>query len=74
LVFRRQRGGHTILRREKPPARVVVPDHKEVRLGTLRRIIADAGLGGEEFLWLLRGWCAIPTNSPQIRHPPRPFQ
>jgi predicted RNA binding protein YcfA (HicA-like mRNA interferase family) len=54
FVFRRQRGSDMILRRDNPPARVVVPDHKEARLGTLRRLIADAGLNVEEFQELLR--------------------
>jgi len=35
-------------------ARVIVPDHKVVRLGTLRRIIADADLTVERFLQLLQ--------------------
>jgi predicted RNA binding protein YcfA (HicA-like mRNA interferase family) len=53
FVFRRQRGSHMILRRDEPHARVVVPDHKQVRIGTLRRIIADAGLSVDEFIELL---------------------
>jgi predicted RNA binding protein YcfA (HicA-like mRNA interferase family) len=53
FVFRRQKGSHMILRREQPYARVVVPDHRPVRIGTLRRIIADAGLSVEEFVDLL---------------------
>jgi predicted RNA binding protein YcfA (HicA-like mRNA interferase family) len=44
FVFRRQAGSHMMLRRDQPYARIVVPDHKQVRPGTLRRIIADAGL------------------------------
>jgi predicted RNA binding protein YcfA (HicA-like mRNA interferase family) len=43
-----------VLRRTEPYARVVVPDHKQIREGTLRRLIADAGLTVEEFLELLR--------------------
>jgi predicted RNA binding protein YcfA (HicA-like mRNA interferase family) len=54
FVFRRQAGSHMMLRRDRPYARVVVPDHKQVRLGTLRRIIADAGLTVEQFVELLR--------------------
>jgi len=54
FVFRRQAGSHMILRRDLPYARVVVPDHRYVRPGTLRRIIADAGLSVEEFLRLRR--------------------
>jgi predicted RNA binding protein YcfA (HicA-like mRNA interferase family) len=49
FIFRRQKGSHMILGRQDPPARVVVPDHKQVRVGTLRRIIADAGLTVEQF-------------------------
>ena len=54
VVFRRQRGSHMVLRREQPYARVVVPDHKAIRQGTLRRMIADAGLTVDEFLELLQ--------------------
>lgn len=53
FVFRRQRGSHMILRRDEPYARVVVPDHKQIRPGTLRHIIADAGLTADEFVQLL---------------------
>jgi predicted RNA binding protein YcfA (HicA-like mRNA interferase family) len=42
-----------ILRRDQPYARVVIPDHKQVRMGTLRRIIADADLTMEQFVKLL---------------------
>jgi predicted RNA binding protein YcfA (HicA-like mRNA interferase family) len=54
FVFRRQSGSHMMLRRDQPYARVVVPDHKQVRTGTLRRIVADAGLTVEQFVELLR--------------------
>jgi predicted RNA binding protein YcfA (HicA-like mRNA interferase family) len=53
FVFRRQTGSHMILRRDTPYARAVVPDHKQIRVGTLRRIIADAGLSVERLLQLL---------------------
>ncbi len=43
-----------MLRRDQPHARTVVTDHKQVRSGTLRRIIADAGLTVEQFIELLR--------------------
>ena len=46
-------GGYTYGRFEAE-SRVVVPDHKQARLGTLRRIIADAGLTVEQFVELLR--------------------
>ena len=51
--FRRQTGSHMILRRGDPHARVVVPDHRQIRQGTLRRIIADAGLTVDQFEQLL---------------------
>jgi predicted RNA binding protein YcfA (HicA-like mRNA interferase family) len=43
-----------ILRRDNPHSRVVVPDHKHIRTGTLRRIVADAGLTIEQFVELLK--------------------
>ena len=54
FVFRRQSGSHMVLRRDQPHARVVVPDHRQLRTGTLRRIIGDAGLTVEQFVALLR--------------------
>ena len=54
FIFRRQTGSHMMLRRDQPYARVVVPDHKQLRSGTLGRIIADAGLTVEQFVELLR--------------------
>jgi predicted RNA binding protein YcfA (HicA-like mRNA interferase family) len=53
FVFRRQAGSHMVLRRDEPYSRAVVPDHKQIRQGTLRRIIADAGLTVDQFLRLL---------------------
>jgi len=52
FVVNRQRGSHIVLRRGTPYARVVVPDHKQVRLGTLRRILNDAGVTVEQLLEL----------------------
>ena len=54
FAFRRQTGSHMMLRRDQPYARVVVPDHKQLRPGTLRRMIADADLTVEQFVELLR--------------------
>ncbi|MBZ5632503.1 MAG: type II toxin-antitoxin system HicA family toxin [Acidobacteriia bacterium] len=51
--FRRQKGSHMILRRASPYARVVVPNHRRVRLGTLRQILHEAGLTVEELKELL---------------------
>ncbi len=42
-----------IPRRDDQHARVVVPDHHQVRAGTLRRIVPDAGLTIEQFMQLL---------------------
>lgn len=53
FVFRRQTGSHMILRRDDPYARAVVPDHKQIRLGTLRRILADSGISADDFISLL---------------------
>lgn len=53
FTFRRQAGSHMILGREIPHARVVVPDHRQIRLGTLRHIVTDAGLTVDEFVKLL---------------------
>ncbi|MBI3837828.1 MAG: type II toxin-antitoxin system HicA family toxin [Planctomycetia bacterium] len=54
FLFRRQKGSHMVLRRDEPFARVIVPDHKQIRQGTLRRIVADAGLTVDEFIQLLQ--------------------
>ena len=37
FVVNRQKGSHIVLRRANPYARVVVPDHKQIRPGTLAR-------------------------------------
>ncbi len=48
FVVNRQRGSHIVLRRDSPCARVVVPDHKQVRPGTLRQILSEAGMTVEQ--------------------------
>ncbi|MBI1792288.1 MAG: type II toxin-antitoxin system HicA family toxin [Acidobacteria bacterium] len=53
FVFNRQKGSHMVLRRENPRARVVVPDHKQIRPATLRRILNQAGLTVEQLHELL---------------------
>lgn len=50
---RRQKGSHVMLRRDNPYALVVVPDHKALKPGTLRKIIRDTGLTVDEFIVLL---------------------
>jgi predicted RNA binding protein YcfA (HicA-like mRNA interferase family) len=52
FVVNRQKGSHIILRRGDPYARVVVPDHKRIRPGTLRQILTEAGLTVERLLEL----------------------
>jgi predicted RNA binding protein YcfA (HicA-like mRNA interferase family) len=50
FVVNRQRGSHIVLRRDSPYARVVVPDHKRVRPGTLRQILSEAGMTVEQLM------------------------
>ena len=50
----RQIGSHIVLRQEiYPYRRIVVPDHREIAKGTLRKIIKQAGLTVGEFKHLL---------------------
>ena len=44
----RQRGGHIVLRRGSSGC--VVPNHKEIRTGTLSGILKQAGVSAEEFI------------------------
>jgi predicted RNA binding protein YcfA (HicA-like mRNA interferase family) len=53
FVLVRQRGSHMVLRRESPKARVVIPNHKTIRPGTLSQIIKAADLTVEAVLELL---------------------
>jgi predicted RNA binding protein YcfA (HicA-like mRNA interferase family) len=48
----RQRGSHMVLRREASGC--VVPDHREIKVGTLRGILRQAGVSMEEFIVALR--------------------
>lgn len=54
FVYQRQKGSHMILRRHDPHVRVVVPDHKTLRLGTLRQILNEAGISIEQLRELLK--------------------
>lgn len=48
----RQRGSHIAMQRadeEGVTTTVIVPDHKEIRLGTLQSIIRQSGLPRERF-------------------------
>ncbi len=46
----RTRGSHVIPVRDGHPATLSAPNHREVARGTLRALIARAGLAPEEFL------------------------
>ena len=52
FVVSRQKGSHIVLRRGNPYARLVVPDHKQIRPGTLRQILTEAGLTVEQLIEL----------------------
>ena len=52
FVVNRQKGSHIVLRRDDPYARVVVPDHKHLRPGTLRQILNAAGMSVQQLLEL----------------------
>lgn len=54
FVFDRQKGSHAVYYREQDHRRIVIPIHnQDMKLGTLRGIIADMGLSVEGFLELL---------------------
>lgn len=53
-VARRQRGSHIILTKPGHIATLSVPKHPQVARGTLRSLIAKAGLTVEEFLGALQ--------------------
>ena len=46
----RQKGSHIILTKEGHIATLSIPDHPQVARGTLRALIARAGLAIEDFL------------------------
>jgi predicted RNA binding protein YcfA (HicA-like mRNA interferase family) len=49
----RQKGSHITMRRDHPFAKTVVPNHKTLKKGMLRRILRDAELTVDEFISLL---------------------
>jgi predicted RNA binding protein YcfA (HicA-like mRNA interferase family) len=55
FVEARQTGSHLVLTRENPNARVVVPMHpgRTLRLGTLKAIVDEGGVGVDELLGVL---------------------
>ncbi len=52
----RRRGSHVRLRHPTEPRRkpLTIPDHKTIKPGLLRHLIADAGITVEEFVKLLK--------------------
>ena len=50
----RREGSHIILTKAGTPVTLSVPDHREVKRGTLRSLVRKAGLSVEEFIRLLR--------------------
>lgn len=52
FVVVRQRGSHIVLRRGAVGC--VVPNHRELKIGTLSGVLKQAGLSAEEFIDALR--------------------
>jgi predicted RNA binding protein YcfA (HicA-like mRNA interferase family) len=50
----RREGSHIILTKAGIPAVLSIPDHREVRRGTLRSLVRKAGLSVEKLIALLR--------------------
>ena len=48
FVVARQKGSHVILRRGSSGC--VVPNHKEIKLGTLSSVLKQAGVSADEFM------------------------
>lgn len=52
-VVARKTGSHIIMINHASPALLSVPAHAELKRGTLRNLIADAGMTVDDFLSLL---------------------
>ena len=52
--IRRQRGSHIVLVRTGTPVTLSVPEHRELKRGTLRALIRQANLTVDEFVELLK--------------------
>ncbi len=50
----RREGSHIILVKVGIPVTLSIPDHREVKRGTLRSLIRKAGLSVDEFMLLIR--------------------
>jgi len=53
FVMNRQRGSHMIMHRLNPKVRVVVPNHRSLKPGTLHHILNEAGLSIDQLFGLL---------------------
>jgi len=51
FVVLRQSGSHIVLRKDSSGC--VVPNHKEIKIGTLAGILRQAGVSADEFLRVL---------------------
>jgi len=54
FVIRRRRGSHIAMTKPGFAATLSIPDHRQIKPGTLRSQIRKAGLTVEEFTTLLR--------------------
>jgi predicted RNA binding protein YcfA (HicA-like mRNA interferase family) len=47
----RQRGSHVLIKKETPQGKIgtVIPQHKELKIGTLKAILEQAKISEEEF-------------------------
>ena len=54
FVTKRRRGSHIAMTKPGFPATLSIPDHRQIKPGTLRSQIRKAGLSVEEFIALVR--------------------
>ena len=53
FVFDRQKGSHMVYYHPDTNRTIVIPRHREIKMGTLREILREANLTREEFRKLL---------------------
>ena len=53
--IKRRSSSHVVMTKARVAKTLSIPDHKELKRGTLRGLIYDAGLTVQEFIELLRG-------------------
>jgi len=54
FVVARRKGSHIVMKREGALRPIVVPDHAELAIGTLRSNLRTAGITVDDFLAMLR--------------------